>query len=202
MTTDRRKNTKLTQYDVMKLLNQKQYAALLECQHFGWRLKFIRTPLLKEPAPVLYNANFDKIGILDSDGQINMDLEIEVRSFKPDTDQVRKPLQARETTNKASWKEKRKDLVPVPDNLDELLSKLQLSALRQIENFGWQLHFVRRPLFQEPIPVILSPDGDKYATLERDGRINMTPDSELRKEAPAKQIDSVAAMQASKTKRA
>jgi hypothetical protein len=30
----------------------------------------------------------------------------------------------------------------------------------------------------------------------------MTPDSELRKEAPAKQIDSVAAMQASKTKRA
>ncbi|MEA2094876.1 MAG: hypothetical protein U9P11_09970 [Pseudomonadota bacterium] len=202
MTRDRRENKKLTQNDVQKILNRKQLAALLECQHFGWRLKFIRTPLLKEPVPVLYNSRIDKIGILDPDGHINMDLELEVRSCKPKPDQAKQSPQVQKAPEAASWIEKRKDMAPVPDNFDELLNQHQMRTLRQFEMFGWQLHFVRRPLFQEPVPVILSPEGDKFATLESDGRINMTPDSALRKEAPDEQAESVPSVPVSEIKRA
>jgi len=122
-----------------------------------------------------------------------MDLELEVRADKSRCDRAGQSPQVQGVPGTASWKEKRKDMVPVPDNLAEVLSPLQARSLRQIETFGWRLHFVRRPLFQEPVPVILSPDGSKYATLERDGRINMTPDSVLRKEEPAGQVEAVTA---------
>ena len=70
-------------------------------------------------------------------------------------------------------KEKRKGEKPIPDNLNQMLNPIQMSALRQIEGFGWQLKFVRRPLFQEPVPVVYSADGKKIGILEDDGRLNM-----------------------------
>ncbi len=77
-------------------------------------------------------------------------------------------------------REKRKGEKPVPDNLDQTLNQLQLLALRQIENFGWSLRFVRRPLFQEPVPVVVSADGETIGILEEDGRVNVQPDIKLR----------------------
>jgi hypothetical protein len=65
-----------------------------------------------------------------------------------------------------------------------------MRALHRIKTFGWQLHFVRRSLFQAPIAVIISPEGDRFATLEHDGRIDMTPDTDLRKEAPVERTAS------------
>lgn len=187
MDRERRRNKQLTQEDVRKLLNPRQFTALLEAQCFGWRLKFIRSPLFREPVPVLYNPRIEKIGVLDPDGQVNMDVELEVRAVKASYDQPAEAQQPDQAPEGATWKEKRKDIVPVPGNLAEVLSPLQIRSLRQIETFGWRLHFVRRPLFQEPVPVILSPEGDKYATLENDGRINLTPDSALRKEEAVEQ---------------
>jgi len=80
MIEDRRKNKKLTQDDVKKILNREQLNALIESQHFGWRLKFIRSPLFQYPVPVLYNTNVDKVGILDPDGHIKFDVKLELRS--------------------------------------------------------------------------------------------------------------------------
>jgi hypothetical protein len=77
-------------------------------------------------------------------------------------------------------REKRKGEKPIPDNLQETLNPAQLLALRQIENFGWSLRFVRRPLFQEPVPVVVSGDGNTIGVLEEDGRVNMQTDIELR----------------------
>lgn len=77
-------------------------------------------------------------------------------------------------------REKRKGEKPVPDKLDETLNPAQLLALRQIENYGWSLRFVRRPLFQDPVPVVVSADGDTIGILEDDGRVNMQPDIKLR----------------------
>jgi hypothetical protein len=188
MEKDRRENKKLTKDDVKETLNRKQLAALHVCQHFGWRLKYIRSPLHQEPVPVLYNSSIDQIGILDPDGQINMDMELDVRTDNAKSAREKQPSQEQEAPEAVSWKEKRNDLVPVPDNVDDLLNEDQRHSLRQIEVFGWQLHFVRRPLFQEPVPVILSPEGDKYAILEPDGRINMTPDSVIRKEESAEPL--------------
>ena len=53
-------------------------------------------------------------------------------------------------------REKRKGVEPVPDNAMELLNQLQIMILRQIEGYGWRLHFIRRPLFQEPVNVVLN----------------------------------------------
>ncbi|MDT8385967.1 MAG: hypothetical protein RQ736_00530 [Thiogranum sp.] len=69
---------------------------------------------------------------------------------------------------------------PVPDDLNKLLQPEQLSALRQIEGFGWQLKFVRRPLFQDPVAIVYSADGTKIGVLEEDGRLNMEPDIKVR----------------------
>jgi hypothetical protein len=78
-------------------------------------------------------------------------------------------------------------MVPVPDDHHTLLNELQLRALRQIETFSWKLQFIRRPLFQEPVAGIVNPDGDKFATLERDGRISLLPDSAIRREDKTRQ---------------
>jgi hypothetical protein len=69
---------------------------------------------------------------------------------------------------------------PIPDNLNEVLSNLQIVALQKAEGFGWKLKFVRRPLFQEVIPVITDPLDEKVGVLESDGKINLNPDIVIR----------------------
>ena len=76
--------------------------------------------------------------------------------------------------------EKRKGDEPVPQNAIEMLNEMQVLALRQIESFGWRLQFIRRPLFQDPVPVVVDSDGTKIGILEEDGRINMEPDIKVR----------------------
>ena len=61
----------------------------------------------------------------------------------------------------------------VPDNIRDVLNDDQLYGLKKIESFGWDLKFVRRPLFLEPIAVVGGPDNDAYAILEDDGDINL-----------------------------
>jgi len=76
--------------------------------------------------------------------------------------------------------EKRKGDEPVPDNAIKMLNQMQIMALHQIEGYGWQLQFIRRPLFQDPVPVVIDADGKKIGILEDDGRINMEPDIKVR----------------------
>ena len=77
-------------------------------------------------------------------------------------------------------RERRTGQEPVPQNVTELLNEIQLLALRRVESFGWKLQFIRRPLFQEPVPVVIDAEGQKIGILEEDGRINMEPDIQLR----------------------
>lgn len=76
--------------------------------------------------------------------------------------------------------EKREKQPPIPDNLEEILNAEQMLALRQVENFGWHLEFVRRPLFQEVVPVVMGPGGKPIGVLEADGTVNKNPDITLR----------------------
>ncbi|WP_373080340.1 hypothetical protein [Zhongshania sp.] len=69
--------------------------------------------------------------------------------------------------------DKRKGDEPIPRNLNKMLNDSQRAALTQLENFGWQLQFVRHPLFQEPVVVVVNPEGREFGVLEDDGRINM-----------------------------
>lgn len=68
--------------------------------------------------------------------------------------------------------DRRGTMPPVPENLCAFLNQDQKNALRQIENFGWRLAFVRRPMFEPMMIVVESPDGGSHAVIERDGEIN------------------------------
>lgn len=69
---------------------------------------------------------------------------------------------------------------PVPDNLSDVLNELQLLALRRIENFGWELKFVRRPDLQHILPLVSNAEGTTIGVLEEDGRVNLEHDVRLR----------------------
>ena len=63
----------------------------------------------------------------------------------------------------------------VPESLDDVLNEMQLVALRTSEGLGWNIAFIRRPLFQDIVPVLFHPDTDKLITLEGNGEINSQP---------------------------
>jgi hypothetical protein len=75
--------------------------------------------------------------------------------------------------------DKRTGQQAIPDNLEDWLSQDQLDALHQIRNFGWEIKFIRRPAFQDPIVVIYCSDSN-IGVLEKDGKINMNPDITIR----------------------
>lgn len=77
-------------------------------------------------------------------------------------------------------RDKRKGDKLVSDNLDEMLNERQKLTLRQMEDFGWRLAFVRSPLFQEPLVVVCNAKGSRFVILEEDGRIDMEPNITLR----------------------
>ncbi len=76
--------------------------------------------------------------------------------------------------------EKRKGDQPIPHNVKNYLNDAQLAELRSIEQFGWNLKYIRRPLFQEQVIVVINPDGKSIGVLEDDGGLNMNPNIETR----------------------
>lgn len=63
----------------------------------------------------------------------------------------------------------------LPSNVFYYLTEIQRIALRSLENFGWQLAFIRRPLFIPPVVVVKNAEQSKYAILEEDGSVNLSP---------------------------
>jgi len=161
--------------DVRRLLNSRQVESLERSHDFGWRLAFIRKPLLNEPVLIVYNSRHHLIGLLDQDGQINTEVDVEIRS----ADSHHHPIHT------AYWTNEHRRTQSTRSKIDLLLNDKQLKALARIEKFGWQLNFVRKPLRQQPIAVIISPKNSKFATLELDGRIKLLPRSNARSEMSA-----------------
>ncbi len=60
------------------------------------------------------------------------------------------------------------------------LNEDQRLTLQELERFGWELRFVRRPLFQEPIPVVADGDRKSYSVLRTDGSLEDNPPIRLR----------------------
>jgi len=67
--------------------------------------------------------------------------------------------------------ERRKNLSPTARALERQLSDAQLYALRERERFGWELAFVRKPMFQAPVAVLVDDTRRNHALLEADGTI-------------------------------
>lgn len=79
--------------------------------------------------------------------------------------------------------EKRKGEAPIPSRFQDALSLEQIMTLRQIENFGWQLAFIRRPLFQESVVVVTTSDSKKFGVLEDTGELNLQAEIRIRQHA-------------------
>ena len=71
--------------------------------------------------------------------------------------------------------DKRNSEIPVPDNLSEYLNDAQLHSLKRVEEFGWHLAFIRRPLFQDIVPVVVNDDGGTI----KDRRLSDHPNHSL-----------------------
>lgn len=67
---------------------------------------------------------------------------------------------------------KRRGQSPIPLNLIEYLNTEQMESLRQMESFGWELAFIRRPINSSPTVIVSSTDGSTFGVLELDGSIN------------------------------
>lgn len=72
--------------------------------------------------------------------------------------------------------ERRIGVDAIPEDLQARLTEPQRHALSQLEGFGWSIKFVRRPLFQDPVIVLVDPSGEKHAVLTEDGSIDRDPD--------------------------
>jgi len=64
--------------------------------------------------------------------------------------------------------------------LRALLNDGQRTTLADLERFGWELKFVRRPLFQPSVPVVVDADRKTCAVLEADGTLNEHPGFDIR----------------------
>ena len=76
--------------------------------------------------------------------------------------------------------ERRSEENLVHESLHEVLNETQLLTLSTVEEFGWVLAFIRRPLFQDIVPVLLHPDNNILGTLEVDGELKTQSEIKFR----------------------
>lgn len=76
--------------------------------------------------------------------------------------------------------ERRKDTERSRRELRAELNAAQQETLGDLERFGWELKFVRRPIFQPSIPVVFDGDRKTFAVLEADGTLNEHPLFDIR----------------------
>jgi hypothetical protein len=80
----------------------------------------------------------------------------------------------------AKTNDRRDKQAPVPDKLERFLNSLQISTIYYLEAIGWKLWFVRRPLFQPGMPVLLSPTGRATGIVEENGSLSTSHGLEFR----------------------
>jgi hypothetical protein len=61
------------------------------------------------------------------------------------------------------------------------LNEEQRLALAELEKFGWELKFIRRPMFQEPVAVVFDSERRNYAVLRPDGTLDEKPGFNIRR---------------------
>jgi hypothetical protein len=76
--------------------------------------------------------------------------------------------------------ERRKEPQRSTSEMRKDLNEAQRTTLNDLERFGWQLKFVRRPLFKPSVPVVFDGDRKTFAVLEADGTLNEQPGFDIR----------------------
>ena len=61
------------------LLNDDQRLTLVELEHFGWALKFVRRPMFQPSIPVVFDADRNRFAVLEIDGSLNEQPGFDIR---------------------------------------------------------------------------------------------------------------------------
>jgi hypothetical protein len=69
---------------------------------------------------------------------------------------------------------------PTPSPSQNGLNHAQQQAVETLEHFGWQLRFVRRPLFRDAVPVLFDRDDARYVVVQADGSLDESQTLALR----------------------
>ena len=77
-------------------------------------------------------------------------------------------------------KEKRKEGVAIPANLEEVLNEVQRQALPGIEYSGWKPLFLRKPMFKTPELVVRNSNDGRIGIMDENGRIRIQADIKVR----------------------
>ena len=77
-------------------------------------------------------------------------------------------------------RERRQDKPAQSNSLRAQLNEDQLMTLRDLERFGWELKFVRRPPFQDAVPVVFDADRKSFCVLRPDGTLDDSPGLNIR----------------------
>ena len=56
----------------------------------------------------------------------------------------------------------------------------QRLTLSEIEGFGWELKFIRKPMFMDPVAVVFDSDRRHFGVIEPDGTLNEHPAVQIR----------------------
>lgn len=56
----------------------------------------------------------------------------------------------------------------------------QRLTLSEIEGFGWELKFVRKPMFMDVVAVVFDSDRRHFGVIEPDGTLNEHPALQIR----------------------
>ena len=67
--------------------------------------------------------------------------------------------------------ERRVGMDAIPGDLWSRMTEQQRRSLSKLRGFGWSIKFVRRPLFQDQVIVLVDASGEQYAVLKEDGSV-------------------------------
>lgn len=76
--------------------------------------------------------------------------------------------------------ERRRELHHRQAILKSELNESQHDTLRQLEQLGWELKFIRHPLFQPAVPVVFDGNRERFAVLRDDGSLDDDPGFDIR----------------------
>ena len=79
MDDDKRKGLVAIPKQLAEWLNFDQKAMLSTIESYGWELKFIRRTAQDEPQVIVVNPQGDKVGVLERDGQLNLESGVTLR---------------------------------------------------------------------------------------------------------------------------
>ena len=68
----------------------------------------------------------------------------------------------------------------IPKDIKSYMTKLQRDTLARLRVVGWSIQFVRRPLYEDQVILLVDSSGEQQAVLQEDGSIIRNPEISVR----------------------